>query len=80
MNTKKTYTHEMDPAVVPVSADDEEKKETNIDDEEIKKIKIDYYIYLKLIKNKYGKYIDIRRYYNDNPTKKGLRINVNIFK
>ena len=46
-------------------------------DEIIKCINIDENIILKHLRNEKGDYIDIRRYYKQTPTKKGVRFKLN---
>ena len=47
------------------------KREYDLNDKNIK---------VALIENEKGQYVDIRKYYNDFPTKKGIRIEAHIFK
>ena len=56
------------------------KREYDLNDKSICSIQLDKNVKVALIENEKGKYVDIRRYYNDFPTKKGIRIEANVFK
>lgn len=51
-----------------------------IEDTVLKKINLDKNLVLRLIENANGKFIDIRRFYKDYPTKKGVRFSYAAFK
>ena len=38
------------------------------------------YVQFNQIENEKGQYVDIRKYYNEFPTKKGIRIEAHVFK
>lgn len=48
-------------------------------DEEIKKIEIEKNIILRLLKSDGKLYIDLRKYYKNYPTKRGIRILYDVF-
>ena len=52
----------------------------NLDDIEIKKITLDKSIVIRVISNVNGTFVDIRKYYKGYPTKKGIRITLDVFK
>lgn len=56
------------------------KREYDLNDKSICSIQLDKNVKVALIENEKGKYVDIRRYYNDFPTKKGIRIEASVFK
>ena len=56
------------------------KREYDLNDKNICSIKLDKNIRVALIENEKGQYVDVRKYYNDFPTKKGIRIEASIFK
>lgn len=56
------------------------KKEYDLNDRNICSIQLDKNIKVALIENEKGQYVDIRKYYNDFPTKKGIRIEAHVFK
>ena len=56
------------------------KREYDLNDRNICSIQLDKNIKVSLIENEKGQYVDIRKYYNDFPTKKGIRIEARIFK
>lgn len=51
-----------------------------IEDTVVKQIKIDKNLVLRVIENSNGKFIDLRRFYKNYPTKKGIRINYAVYK
>ncbi len=56
------------------------KREYDLNDRNICSVKLDKNIRVSLIENEKGQYVDIRKYYNDFPTKKGIRLEVHVFK
>lgn len=56
------------------------KKEYDLNDKNICSVQLDKNIKVALIENEKGKYVDIRKYYNEYPTKKGIRIEASVFK
>lgn len=56
------------------------KRDYDLNDKRIMSIQLDKNIKVCLIENEKGQYVDIRKYYNDFPTKKGIRIDAHIFK
>ena len=49
-------------------------------DTEISKINLDKNVVFRIIENEVGKFADIRRYENETPTVKGIRITLKEFK
>lgn len=58
----------------------QKKKEYDLNDKIISTIQLDKNIKILLLENEKGSYVDIRKYYNDFPTKKGIRIETHTFK
>ena len=56
------------------------KREYDLNDKSICSIQLDKNIKVALIENEKGQYVDIRKYYNEYPTKKGIRIEASVFK
>ena len=56
------------------------KREYDLTDKIICSIQLDKNIKVSMIENEKGQYVDIRKYFNDFPTKKGIRIEVHTFK
>lgn len=56
------------------------KRDYDLNDKRIMSIQLDKNIKVCLIENEKGQYVDIRKYYNDFPTKKGIRIDAHVFK
>ena len=56
------------------------KREYDLNDKNICSVQLDKNIKVSLIENEKGQYVDIRKYYNDFPTKKGIRIEAHVFK
>lgn len=79
---------EMDEKKEDINLDEEDPKYINIDDKESKTKKSDYQlddtiirdvtlpggVHVRLLSNVNGYFIDIRKYFNGHPTKKGIRI------
>lgn len=51
----------------------------DLNDTELKVVKIDGDIIFKLMSNNKGVFVDIRKYYKGYPTKKGIRVYASIF-
>lgn len=51
----------------------------NLDDIILQQINIDKNLVLRVIENANGKFIDIRRFYKEYPTKKGIRFTYGTF-
>ena len=58
----------------------QKKKDYDLNDKIIISIQLDKNIKVSLIENEKGQYVDIRKYYNEFPTKKGIRIEAHVFK
>ena len=56
------------------------KRTYELNDKTISSVILDGGIKIQLIENEKGKYIDIRKFYNEHPTKKGIRLPVQKFK
>ena len=56
------------------------KRNYDLNDKRLVSIQLEKNIKVCLLENEKGQYIDIRKYYNDFPTKKGIRIEVHTFK
>ena len=56
------------------------KREYDLTDKITCSIQLDKNIKVSMIENEKGQYVDIRKYFNDFPTKKGIRIEVHTFK
>lgn len=55
------------------------KNTYTLEDNIIKEIKIDKNLVLRVIENANGTFIDIRKFYKDYPTKKGIRFTYGTF-
>lgn len=58
----------------------QQKKEYTLDDKILTSIQLEKNVKVCLIENEKGCFVDIRKYYNEFPTKKGIRIEVHTFK
>ncbi len=58
----------------------QKKKDYDLNDKIIISVQLDKNIKVSLIENEKGQYVDIRKYYNEYPTKKGIRIDAVTFK
>lgn len=56
------------------------KREYDLNDRLIMTIKTENNLRASIIENDKGKFVDIRKYYNDYPTKKGVRMDCTLFK
>lgn len=56
------------------------KNEYKLTDKNICSIQLDGNIKVMLLENEKGVFVDIRRFFNEYPTKKGVRIDVKTFK
>lgn len=56
------------------------KNEYKLNDKNICSIQLDGNIKVALLENEKGVFVDIRRFFNEYPTKKGVRIDVKTFK
>lgn len=56
------------------------KKEYAFNDKRIMSIQLEKNIKVQLIENEKGYFVDMRKYYNDFPTKKGIRVAAQVFK
>ena len=56
------------------------KREYDLNDRLIMTIKTENNLRASIIENDKGKFVDIRKYYNDYPTKKGVRMDCALFK
>ena len=56
------------------------KKEYELNDTNICSIQVPGNIKIALIENEKGKFVDLRRYYNGFPTKRGVRLEAIVFK
>jgi len=58
----------------------QKKNDYDLNDKIIISVQLDKNIKVSLIENEKGQYVDIRKYYNEYPTKKGIRIEAHTFK
>ena len=58
----------------------QKKSEYDLNDKDIISICLDKNIKVTLLENEKGTYVDIRKYFNEFPTKKGIRIDAKVFK
>ena len=56
------------------------KTEYDLHDKKLVSIQLEKNIQVCLLENEKGQYVDLRKYYNDFPTKKGIRIEAHAFK
>lgn len=52
----------------------------NMEDIELKKIFLEKNVCVRILTNNAGKFVDIRKYYKGFPTKRGVRISIEMFK
>jgi hypothetical protein len=60
--------------------DKPKKKEYDLNDKRLMSINLDKNVKVTLLENEKGQFVDFRKYYNDFPTKKGIRIDAHVFK
>lgn len=58
----------------------QKKRDYDLNDKRIMSIQLEKNVKVCLLENEKGQYVDFRKYYNDFPTKKGIRIEVHTFK
>jgi hypothetical protein len=56
------------------------RKEYELKDNIISVINLDGGVKIEVLENERGKFVDLRKYFNDNPTKKGIRLTTEKFK
>lgn len=73
------------PKVVDLSGKDNKdtqpkKREYDLNDRRIMSVQLDKNVRVTLLENEKGNFVDFRKYYNEFPTKKGIRIDAKVFK
>lgn len=56
------------------------KKEYELQDNVVTLITLDNNVKVKVLENEKGKFVDLRKYYGELPTKKGIRVTTDKFK
>jgi hypothetical protein len=80
-NQNKTETIKLEKETQENNSNNEKTKYIySLPEEELKKIALDKGMFVRLLKIDGKEYVDLRRYYKNYPTKKGIRLPYSTFK